>query len=96
MQPAGLAAFEARTPERSGVYSFERETLAALPAEYEARLKADAAAWADFEARPPSYRRAAAHWVLSAKREPTRERRLAQLIECSAQGRTVPPLTRRG
>ena len=93
MEPAGLAAFEARTEANSGVYSFEQGRPAALAPEYEARLRADAAVWADFSARPAWYRRAAAHWVTSAKREATRERRLAQLIECSGQGRTVPPLT---
>jgi len=49
---------------------------------------------ADFAARPRWYRRAVVHWVTSAKREATRERRLAQLVECSAQGREVPPLSR--
>jgi len=47
-----------------------------------------------FDGRPPSYRRAAIHWVLSAKREETRERRLAQLIEDSAKGVDVKPLRR--
>jgi uncharacterized protein YdeI (YjbR/CyaY-like superfamily) len=94
MRPAGLAAFEARREERSGVYSFEQaERPAALPPEYDALLRADPAAAADFDARPPSYRRAAVHWVTSAKREETRLRRLAQLIECGAQGRPVPPLS---
>jgi uncharacterized protein YdeI (YjbR/CyaY-like superfamily) len=93
MEPAGLAAFQARREADSGVYSFEQERPAALPPAYEAQLRADAAAWADFSARPAWYRRAVAHWVTSAKREATRERRLAQLIECSGQGRTVPPLT---
>jgi uncharacterized protein YdeI (YjbR/CyaY-like superfamily) len=94
MAPAGVAAFEARTEENSGVYSFERDEPLELPEDFVAKLRADRAAWADFEARPPWYQRAVKHWILSAKREPTRERRLAQLIECSAQGRTVPPLTR--
>jgi uncharacterized protein YdeI (YjbR/CyaY-like superfamily) len=96
MQPAGVAAFEARTDARSGVYSFEQERPAELAAEYEATLRADPAAWADFEARPPSYRRQVAHWIMSARREETRERRLAKLIESSAQGRPVPPLARPG
>jgi len=91
MRPAGVAAFEARTAERSGVYSHERPQ--ALAPEYEARLRANAAAWEDWSSRPPSYRRQAAHWVASAKREETRERRLAQLIESCAAGRRVPPLS---
>ena len=93
MEPAGVAAFERRV---AADYSSERERPAELPPEFEAQLRANPRAWEDFQARPPSYRRAATHWVMSAKREPTRERRLAQLIDCSAQGRTVPPLTRPG
>jgi uncharacterized protein YdeI (YjbR/CyaY-like superfamily) len=92
MRPAGLEAFEARTEE--GTYSYEQRDAAAFDPERERRLRADAAAAAFFDAQPPYYRRAVTHWVMSAKREETRDRRLALLIECSAAGRTVPPLTR--
>jgi uncharacterized protein YdeI (YjbR/CyaY-like superfamily) len=91
MRPAGLAAFEKREDHRTGVYSFERESRE-LPPEYDARLRANAAAAGYFDRRAPSYRRAAIHWVLSAKREETRERRLDQLIEDSANGVDVKPL----
>ena len=94
MTPAGRAAFERRSEDRSGIYSFEGERADALPEPYAGVLAADAAASAYFAARPRSYRRAAVHWVTSAKREATRERRLAQLVECSAGGRDVPPLAR--
>jgi uncharacterized protein YdeI (YjbR/CyaY-like superfamily) len=95
MAPAGLRAYEARTPERTGVYSFERREAAVLPPELERRLRENAAASEWFEGRPPGYRKTAVHWVISAKREETRMRRMQQLIDCSAEGRTVPPLTRR-
>ena len=94
MTPSGRAAFERRSEDRSGIYSFEGDRADALPEPYAAVLAADAAASAYFAARPRSYRRAAVHWVTSAKREATRERRLAQLVECSAEGRDVPPLAR--
>jgi uncharacterized protein YdeI (YjbR/CyaY-like superfamily) len=94
MQPAGLRAFERRTEENTGIYSFERGEEAQLPKEYERRLRANKKAAAWFDAQPPSYRRTAKHWVISPKREETRERRMTQLIECSAAGRTIPPLTR--
>jgi len=93
MRPAGVRAFEARTGARSGVYSFEQRDQAKLTPEFERRFRANAAAWQDWEGRPPGYRKTATWWVMSAKREETRERRLGQLIECSAEGRTVPPLT---
>jgi uncharacterized protein YdeI (YjbR/CyaY-like superfamily) len=89
MRPAGIAAYEQRDPRRDGVYSYERR--AALPAELEARLRADEAAWAYWQAETPSYRRGAVGWVLEAKREQTRERRLAELIADSAGGRRIKP-----
>ena len=97
MRPAGIRAFEARTAARTGIYSYERpeETFTAEETE---RFRADPAAWADWEARPPSYRKAALHWVASAKQASTRERRLAALIEDSRAGRPIKPLavTRKG
>ena len=90
--PAGKAAFEEGRPEPSGAYSFEQATPPALSAEYLARLEANQDAWADWQARPPGYRKMVSHWVMSAKREATRERRLTAVIEDSAAGRKVKPL----
>jgi uncharacterized protein YdeI (YjbR/CyaY-like superfamily) len=90
VHPAGRAAFERGVPSD---YSFERQEPAQLSSEFEARLRADERAWADWSARPPGYRRTVAHWVTSAKRPETRERRLGTLIECSRAGRKVPPLS---
>jgi uncharacterized protein YdeI (YjbR/CyaY-like superfamily) len=93
MRPAGLAAFERRMENKTGVYSFEQRDEAKLTPEFERRFEAHPRAWEYWQARPPGYRKTATFWVMSAKREETRERRLGQLIECSAEGRTVPPLT---
>jgi uncharacterized protein YdeI (YjbR/CyaY-like superfamily) len=91
MQPTGLAAFDRRTEDRSGTYSYEQRQAATLtPAERKA-VKANAAAWAFFESQPPSYRRTVAWWIQTAKKEETRNRRLAVLIDCSARGQMVPP-----
>lgn len=89
MHPAGLAAFERRREDRSRVYSHENPD-SGLPPEAVARLAADAAASAFWEAATPTYRRQASHWVVSAKQEATREKRLVQLIDDSAAGRVVP------
>jgi uncharacterized protein YdeI (YjbR/CyaY-like superfamily) len=91
MHPAGLRAFEQRDRRRDGSYSYERTTQA-LPADAEARLRADPDAWTYWQSRTPSYRRTATHWVLSAKREETRQRRLSALVEDCAAGRPVKPL----
>lgn len=91
MRPAGLAAFEARTEDRTGTYAFEQARPVELDPARAARLRAHRAASAFFEAQPPSYRRTAAHWVMSAKKEETRDRRLEVLIASSAEGRVAPP-----
>jgi len=89
MKPAGLAAFEARKSERTGVYSFEREEPAELNSNELRAFQANRKAWAFFERVAPSYRRAALHWVVSAKMAATRARRLAQLIEACAEARKL-------
>jgi uncharacterized protein YdeI (YjbR/CyaY-like superfamily) len=94
MRPAGLKAFEARTEARTGVYSFEQREDAKLTEEFEERLRDNPAAREYWETRPPGYRRTATHWVMSAKREETRERRMNQLIEDCASGQHIKPLRR--
>jgi uncharacterized protein YdeI (YjbR/CyaY-like superfamily) len=88
MRPAGLAVFEARKDKDSAGYTYERRQAA-----FDAtRLKAfqrNKAAWAFFEAQPPGYRRLITWWVMSAKQEDTRDRRLARLIESSAAKKRI-------
>lgn len=92
MRPAGLKAFEARRKNRSGIYSYEQRSPE-LPVQYEKKLKKNVAAWKFFQAQPPSYRKAANWYVLSARKEETRLKRLDQLIEDSGQGRRIPQFT---
>jgi uncharacterized protein YdeI (YjbR/CyaY-like superfamily) len=94
MKPAGLKAYEARQENRTGVYSYETRPKE-LPATYAKVFRANKAAWAFWQTQPPSYQRAAIWWVVSAKQEATRQKRLAALIEDSANARTIPALTRR-
>jgi hypothetical protein len=63
-----------------------------LPAEFEARFKANRPAWDFWQKQPPSYRKTAAWLVVSAKRPETRERRMQLLIGCSARGERIPQL----
>ena len=95
MKPAGLAAFEARTEARSAIYSYEQRHLAALDPDEDAAFRANEEAWDRFQALPPSYRRTAIYWVVTAKQPETRVRRLATLIEDSAAGRRLKHLTPR-
>ena len=96
MRPAGEAAFARRRADRTGVYSFEQRHEAAFTPEQLAQLQANPEAWAYWDARPPGYKRTATWWVISAKREETRRRRLATLIEDCAAGRPIKPLARPG
>ena len=90
MQAPGRAAFAARREEKVGTASYEQRSVN-LPEAYAALLRAHPQAWADFEKRPPSYRKAAMWWIVSAKQEATRLRRLQILIDCGARGAPIPP-----
>ena len=94
MRQAGLKAFEERLEEKSGIYAYEQRDAAQLSAEYEQQFRANRQAWDFFQSQAGSYRKAAIWWVVSAKKEETRLKRLATLIEDSAQGRTIASMTR--
>jgi uncharacterized protein YdeI (YjbR/CyaY-like superfamily) len=81
---------------RSGIYSYEHRKGAKLPETMERQFKRSLKAWRFFQAQPPGYQRTASWWVISAKQEETRQRRLAILIEDSAHGRAIKPLLRKG
>jgi len=92
LRPAGEAAFAARRADRTAIYSFERAADPELAPAEEARFRANEPAWAWFSAKAPSFRKQALHWVISAKRPETRERRLVTLIASSADGRPIPQM----
>jgi uncharacterized protein YdeI (YjbR/CyaY-like superfamily) len=92
MTPTGLKAFAARQENRSGIYSYEQRS-AELPDQYRRQLEKNKAALKFFAAQPPSYRKAANWWVLSAKKEETRLKRLDKLIDHSTREETIPQFT---
>jgi uncharacterized protein YdeI (YjbR/CyaY-like superfamily) len=94
MNPAGLAAFERRSEDRSRIYAYEQRKQAKLDPAAQKEFRANRRAWAFFSEQAPSYRRTATYWVISAKKEETRRKRLKTLIEDSAAGRTLRHLTR--
>src|SRR5688572_13043527 len=93
MRPAGRRAFQDRDEERARRYSYEQRT-AKLAAAYEKKLKAVPKAWEFFRAQAPWYQRTMGLWVMSAKQEATRMRRLDRLIADSARGERIGPMTR--
>ena len=94
MLPAGRAAFARRTDDKSAIYAYEQRKTATLGEEAERQFRANAKAWEFFNAQPPWYRRTAIYKIVSAKREETREKRLAALIADSAAGRRIGELDR--
>jgi len=93
MTPAGMAAYRARIENRSGIYSYEQRSVD-LPEQYAKKFKSNRGAWEHYQSTPGSYRKAVNWWVLSAKREETRIKRLERLIEDSERGQTIPQFTR--
>lgn len=91
MTAAGLTAFEKRRQDRSGAYSYENRHQIDLPPDFEKQLAENKKASAFWAASTPSYRSACIYWVMSAKQETTRIRRMGQLIEDSAAGRLITP-----
>jgi uncharacterized protein YdeI (YjbR/CyaY-like superfamily) len=91
MEPAGLKTFTGRDPRQAGRYSFENHPQSLGEAD-EAAFRANAPAWAFFQAQIPSYQRTAIWWVMSAKTDATRQRRLATLIQDSTEGRLLKNL----
>lgn len=87
--PAGRAAFERRSDDKSGIYAYEQRKAATLTAAQEKQFRANRKAWDFFSAQAPSYRRAMTWRIVSAKKDGTKASRLAALIAASAEGRRV-------
>src|SRR5207247_10902979 len=94
MHPAGLKAFAARSAKKSGIYAYEQRKSAKLSREQAKHFRANKTAWEFFRSQAPWYQRVTTWWVISAKREETKRKRLSVLIEHSRHHRTLPQLTR--
>jgi uncharacterized protein YdeI (YjbR/CyaY-like superfamily) len=92
MQPDGLKAYHARKENKSGIYSYEQRRVD-LEEPYNGLLKKNKAAWAFFQIQPASYRKAVSWWIISAKKEETRLKRLGKFIVNSVQGQQLPEFT---
>ena len=93
MLPAGLKAFEARRENKSGIYAYEQK-LVDMPEPYCGRLQKNKAAWKYFQAQSSAVRRRLIWWIVSAKREETRLKRVRELMAHAAKNRPIPLLER--
>jgi uncharacterized protein YdeI (YjbR/CyaY-like superfamily) len=92
MQAAGLEIFKLRKEHKSGIYAYENEAIK-LPDDFEQKFKANNKAWTFFQSLPPSYHKPALKWVMSAKQETTRLKRLDELINDSEAERKIKSLS---
>ena len=92
MHPAGLKAFAARTAKKSAIYSYEQRKTAQFTREQAKQFRANKAAWEFFRSQPPWYQRVCTYWVISAKREETKRKRLSLLIKNSQNRRSMRQL----
>jgi uncharacterized protein YdeI (YjbR/CyaY-like superfamily) len=93
MHPAGLKAFAARSEKKSGIYAYEQRKSTCFTREQEKQFRANKPAWEFFRSQAPWYQRVCTYWVISAKREETRIKRLAEIISHSQNRRKIPRLT---
>ncbi len=91
MKPKGLELYNNKDENKLRTYSFERSVVELLP-QFEKKIKANKKAWNYFQSMPPSYRKPAINWVMSAKQESTKLSRLATLIKDSEEGKKIKPL----
>ncbi len=92
MKSAGIEIFEQREKKNTNVYSFEKKTIV-LKKEFEKKLKLNKKAWKYFQEQQPSYQQPVINWVMSAKQEETRKRRLENLITDCEAGRKIKPMS---
>lgn len=88
IRPAGLAAYDKKEDHRSVIYAYENRPREFDP-KYEKKFRSSNKAWKFFETQPPGYRRLMIYWVISAKQEATRLRRLEKLIAASEESRRL-------
>lgn len=88
MQPAGMIAFSKRKESKSKIYAYEKEPVK-LDDELAKKFTANKKAWTFFQAQAPSYQRVIIHWVMTAKQEATKLRRLEKLMAESEAGKRL-------
>jgi len=91
--PKGIEAFSKRKEENSGIYAFETEEKLLTP-EFEEQFKSNTKAWEFFHSQPPGYKKTALHYVMTAKQEATRQKRIDNLISDSEAGLRLKQLRR--
>ena len=66
----------------------EPKAVPPIPAALSAALKKNKKAKVNFEQMPPSHRREYIEWITEAKTEPTRDKRIATMLEWVSEGKS--------
>jgi len=90
---SGLKVYERRDKKRARQASFEQREVV-LNRAYLNEIKSNKKAWSFYQTLAPSYKKATSWWIMSAKKEETRLRRLDILIQSCTEEQKVPPLRR--
>lgn len=85
MQTAGLEAFKHRKENKSAIYSYENKAML-LDKAFEKQFKANKKAWDFFQSKAPSYKKVVINWLMNAKQESTKLKRLEKAISASEAG----------
>jgi uncharacterized protein YdeI (YjbR/CyaY-like superfamily) len=88
LQPAGRAIYEQRKKDHSVAYDNMQKDFE-LTAHYLAQVKNNARAWAYYQTLPPGYLKQLTRWIMTAKKEETRDRRFAKFLESCQAGKRL-------
>jgi len=91
MHISGIAAFEKRQEHKSRIYSYEKEP-STLPEEFLKKFITNRKASKFFQTMPKSYQNQCIHWIISAKQDSTKIKRLEELIHDCEAGRKIKRL----
>ncbi|MFZ1520371.1 MAG: YdeI/OmpD-associated family protein, partial [Ignavibacteriaceae bacterium] len=92
MKPEGLNAFGFRKVEKSKIYAYENPKVE-FDKSFEKLFKSNKKAWAFYQTTSPTYRKVTTRWVMSAKQDTTRLKRLNELITDCAAGRNIKAMS---
>lgn len=92
MKPEGLKAFGFCKEEKSKIYAYENPDVL-FDKSSEKLFKANKKAWVFYQTKTPTYRKVTTRWVMSAKQESTRLKRLNELITDCAAGRNIKAMS---
>ncbi|MEO8819773.1 MAG: YdeI/OmpD-associated family protein [Ginsengibacter sp.] len=91
MHVSGLDAFAKREEKTSRIYSYEKEP-SVFSDDFLKKFTSNQKAWKFFNSMARSYQNSCIHWIITAKQDITKAKRLEELINDSEAGRKIKRL----